>query len=372
LPIAVVKPLVAWAGVSVEAFCSAEMNESRAALPPGEVSVASWVVSLARYVFNVAAAWVVDSDCSGVSVEMTPELILLIVTQSAADGLVPELAAVELAGAETDADVAAAVGVELEGELDEEQPAMRAPLAARTARTVSDEPRDISGTSMGAEHKPSRLVPAQVAPSLPEKPASLAPDAAPPGPLRGRRKPDGADAHGSGHAHAEERLPIAVVRVVVACAWVSVRDFPSAATNEPRAALPAGEVSVASSVVSLARYAFNPAVALAVGSVCSGVSVETTPELILLIVTQSAADGLLAELAAAEADVAGAETDADADVAAAVGVELDDELDELQPTMRAPLAASPARTVSDERLDISGTSMGVELSVASHENLVLP
>src|SRR3984957_8909748 len=198
-----------------------------------------------------------------------------------------------------------------------------------------------------------------------------------PAPSRGRREPDGADAHCSGHAHAEERLPIAVVRVVVACAWVSVRDFPSAATNEPRAALPAGEVSDASSVVSLARYAFNPAVALAVGSVCSGVSVETTPELILLMVTQSAADGLLAELATAVADVAGAETavagaetDADADVAA--GVELDDEPDELQPAMRAPLAASTARTVRDERLDISGTSMGVERSVASHENLVLP
>jgi hypothetical protein len=40
--------------------------------------------------------------------------------------------------------------------------------------------------------------------------------------------------------------------------------------------------------------------------------------------------------------------------------------------MRAPLAASTARTVSDERLDISGTSMGVERIVASHENLVLP
>jgi hypothetical protein len=123
LPIAVVKPLVAWAGVSVEAFCSAEMNEPRAALPPGEVSVASWVVSLARYAFKVAAAWDVDSDCSGASVEMTPELILSIVAQSAADGLVEELAAVELAGAETDADVAAAAGVELDDELDELQPA---------------------------------------------------------------------------------------------------------------------------------------------------------------------------------------------------------------------------------------------------------
>jgi hypothetical protein len=86
------------------------------------------------------------------------------VTQSAADGLVEEPAAVELAGAEaeadvagaeTGADVAAAVGVELDDELDEVQPAMRAPLAARTARTVSDERRDISGTSRGVEHERS-------------------------------------------------------------------------------------------------------------------------------------------------------------------------------------------------------------------------
>jgi hypothetical protein len=198
-----------------------------------------------------------------------------------------------------------------------------------------------------------------------------------PAPASNRGEPDSADAHCSGHAHAEERLPIAVVTVLVACAWVSVRDFPIAVMNEPRAALPPGEVSVASSVVSLARYAFRATVALAVGSVCSGASVEMTPELILLMVTQSAADGLVeepaaVELADAEADVAGAETDAEADVADAVGVELDDELDELQPAMRAPLAASTARMESDERLDISGTSMGVERSVASHENLVLP
>jgi hypothetical protein len=96
------------------------------------------------------------------------------------------------------------------------------------------------------------------------------------------------------------------------------------------------------------------------------------------MVTQSAADGLLAELlaavelAGADADVAGAEADVLAAVADAVDVELDDELDEVQPAMRAPLAASTARAESDERLDISGTSMGVERSVASHENLVLP
>jgi hypothetical protein len=129
--------------------------------------------------------------------------------------------------------------------------------------------------------------------------------------------------------------------------------------------------------LSLARYASRATVALDVGSVCSGVRVEMTPELILLMVAQSAADGLVEELAAvelagaeADADVAGA--DAEADVGATVGVELDDELDELQPAMRAPLAASTARIESDERLDISGTSMGVERSVASHENLVLP
>jgi hypothetical protein len=87
------------------------------------------------------------------------------VTQSAADGVLEEPAAVELAGAEadadvagaeTDADVADAAGVELDDELDEVQPAMRAPLAARTARAVSDERRDISGTSMGAEHEQNR------------------------------------------------------------------------------------------------------------------------------------------------------------------------------------------------------------------------
>jgi hypothetical protein len=157
-------------------------------------------------------------------------------------------------------------------------------------------------------------------------------------------------------------LAIAVVTVVVACAWVSVWAFPNAVMNEPRAALPAGDVSVASSVVSRATYPFKAASALDVDSVCSGARTATTPELILLMVTQSAAEGLVEELAAvelagAEADVAGAETDAAADVAAAVGVELDDELDELQPAMRAPLAASTARMESDERLDISGTSI---------------
>ncbi|MGD0702621.1 MAG: hypothetical protein ABSA02_22405 [Trebonia sp.] len=90
------------------------------------------------------------------------------------------------------------------------------------------------------------------------------------------------------------------------------------------------------------------------------------------MVTQSAADGLVAEAAAveaadteAEADVAGAETDAVADVADATGVELDDEPgDELQPAMRAPPAASTARMESEERLDISGTYRGVERGIS--------
>jgi hypothetical protein len=145
-------------------------------------------------------------------------------------------------------------------------------------------------------------------------------------------------------------------------------DFSSDVMNEPRAALPPVEVSLASSAVSLAMYAFKATAALDCDSVCSGVRVETTPALIGEMILQSAADTLVEELAAvelAEADVAGADADA-------VGVELDDELDELQPAMRAPLAASAARMESDERLDISGTSMGVERSVASHENLVLP
>jgi hypothetical protein len=53
-------------------------------------------------------------------------------------------------------------------------------------------------------------------------------------------------------AHAVERLPMAVVRVPVAADWDSVRDFSSDAMNEPRAALPAADVSLASSAVSVA------------------------------------------------------------------------------------------------------------------------
>jgi hypothetical protein len=110
-------------------------------------------------------------------------------------------------------------------------------------------------------------------------------------------------------------------------------------------------------------YALMATAALDGDSLSSGRSLETTPALIEEMVVQSAADGLVeepaaVELAEAEADVAAAEDDAGADVADAVGVVVDDELDELQPAMRAPLAARTARTVSDERLDISGTSRG--------------
>jgi hypothetical protein len=116
--------------------------------------------------------------------------MLLMIVQSAADGLAEEPAAVEVAGAEADvadADVADAVGVELDDELDEVQPAMRAPLAARTASTVSEGRLGISGTSMGVDHEQNRhraeqrggpsargrvrrVVPSQVIPSLAGRP----------------------------------------------------------------------------------------------------------------------------------------------------------------------------------------------------------
>jgi hypothetical protein len=192
-----------------------------------------------------------------------------------------------------------------------------------------------------------------------------------PAPSRRQRGPDGADAHCSGHAQAEERLTIALVTVVDACASVSVWAFLNAMMNEPKAALPADDVSVAALVVSRVTYPFKAASALAGDSVCKGTRTATTPELIWLMVTQSAADGLVeelaeVELAGAEADVAGAEVIgaddvAAADVADAVGVELGEELDdELQPAMRAPIAASTARIESEERPDISGISMGGE------------
>jgi hypothetical protein len=148
LPIAVVRPGVACAAVSLLAFSSAVTNEATAALPAGEVSWACWVLSLARYALRVAAALDGDSLSSGSRVVMTPELMLPMIVQSAADGLVEEPAAVEVAGAETDADVAAAVGVELDDEPDELQPAMRAPLAASTTKAESDERLDISGTNL--------------------------------------------------------------------------------------------------------------------------------------------------------------------------------------------------------------------------------
>jgi hypothetical protein len=316
---------------SVSAFLNAAINEARAALPAGEFMVAAAVVSRATYPFKAVPALAVDSVCSGSRTATTPALSLLMVAQSATDGSLAERVAVEVAavevagvdatglGEETGAEVTVAVGVELDDELDEVQPAMRAPLAASTAKAESDERLDISGTSMGVK--------------------------------RGRF---------NAHAQAAERLPIAVVRPGVACAGVSLLAFSSAAMNEATAALPPGEVSWACWVLSVARYAFKVAAALAVDSLASGVSVAMTPELILLMIAQSAVDGLLAELAAvevADADATGVGEDTGAEVAVAVGVELDDELDELQPAMRAPLAASTAKAESDERLDISGTSM---------------
>jgi hypothetical protein len=161
LPIAAVRPGVACAAVSLLAFSSAVTNEATAALPPGEVSWACWVLSWARYVFKVAAALAGDSLASGSRVVMTPELILLMIVQSAADGLVEEPAEVEAedvtaVGEDTAAEVCVAVGGALDDEPDELQPAMRAPLAARTARTVSEGRLDISGTSMGLEHEQDR------------------------------------------------------------------------------------------------------------------------------------------------------------------------------------------------------------------------
>lgn len=156
----------------------------------------------------------------------------------------------------------------------------------------------------------------------------------------------------SGHAQADPRFSIAVLSVLVAADRLSFEDFSIALMNSPSAALPPVEVILAWSALSVEMYAFRATAALDVGSDCSGVSVEMTFELTLLMIAQSAADGLVAEPVPVElaADVA--------DAAAEVGVELADELDELQPAIRAPPAASTARAESDERLDISGTSMG--------------
>jgi hypothetical protein len=90
------------------------------------------------------------------------------------------------------------------------------------------------------------------------------------------------------------------------------------------------------------------------------------------MILQSATD---TPVAAAEAAGEEAAVVAAADVvAAAADAGALDELDELllHPAMRAPPTARTATTVRDERWNISATSMGAELSVASHENLVLP
>jgi hypothetical protein len=168
-----------------------------------------------------------------------------------------------------------------------------------------------------------------------------------------------------------ERLPIAVVRPAVAWDGVSVEAFSIAAMNEPRAAFPPAEVSLASSAVSLTTYALRAAAAWVVDSLCSGVSVPMTPALIGLMIWQSAAE---TPVAAAEAAGEEAGVLAAADVVAAEDTGALDELDELllHPAMRAPPTARTARTERDERWNISATSMGSELIVASHENLVLP
>jgi hypothetical protein len=156
LPIAVVRPAVAWDGVSVEAFSIAAMNEPRAAFPPAEVSLASSAVSLTTYALRAAAAWLVDSLSSGVNVPTTPALIGLMILQSAAETPVAAEAAGEEAGVLAAADVVAAdADAGALDELDELllHPAARAPPTARTASTVRDERWNISATSRGAERE---------------------------------------------------------------------------------------------------------------------------------------------------------------------------------------------------------------------------
>jgi hypothetical protein len=91
------------------------------------------------------------------------------------------------------------------------------------------------------------------------------------------------------------------------------------------------------------------------------------------MILQSAADTPVAAAVAA-----GEEAGALAAGVVAAGVDAGalDELDELllHPAIRAPPAARTATTVRDERWNISATSRGsgAELSVASHENQVLP
>jgi alkylation response protein AidB-like acyl-CoA dehydrogenase len=154
------------------------------------------------------------------------------------------------------------------------------------------------------------------------------------------------------------RLLIAVVKVPVAVDWLSVEAFSTAAMNEPRAAFPPAEVSLASSAVSVATYALRAAAALVVDSLCSGANVLITLPLIELMILQSAADTPVAEAAGEEAAVLAAAdvVAADADAGAL------DELDELllHPAMRAPPTARTASTVRDERWNISATSRGAE------------
>jgi len=106
----------------------------------------------------------------------------------------------------------------------------------------------------------------------------------------------------------------------------------------------------------------------------SRLDTATTPArlrlLLVVLVLLSLAWGVLAALTADQ------HASAAADVVAAGAEDAGalDELDELllHPAMRAPPTARTARTERDERWNISATSMGAELSVASHENLVLP
>jgi hypothetical protein len=139
--IAVSRAPVAWDGVSVRAFCIAEMKEPRAALPAGEVSLASSAVSLATYALRSVAALLVDSLCSGVNVVMTLELIGLMILQSAAETPVAAAAGEEAAVVAAADVVAAGADAGALDELDELllHPAMRAPPTARTATTVRDE-----------------------------------------------------------------------------------------------------------------------------------------------------------------------------------------------------------------------------------------
>jgi hypothetical protein len=167
-------------------------------------------------------------------------------------------------------------------------------------------------------------------------------------------------------------LPIADSRPLVAWDTVSVEAFFTAAMNEPRAAFPPEDVSLASSALSVATYALSAAAALLVDSLSRGVSVLITLPLTWVMILQSAAETLVVVPEAAEEGV----VEAAADVLAAAVEDAGalDELDELllQPAMRAPPTAATARTERDERWNITATSTGAELSVTFHENSVLP